>query len=147
MIPSGSQFRQACQVVVTIESFAFSADWRHYPAGGDVWLERKGRRSVPGPEQRRGRQNLFETFQMTSNPYKDGRTLDDCFLEHKGKKSLPAPSDGADMYRILNDQQIDVAPASDPQKVPRSCISELVPIDGSLTTRTVPKVTQKIATM
>ncbi len=52
---------------------------------GDSWLERKGKFNPPGPEQRRNRQNLFETFQEGSNPYKDGRTLGDQWLEHKGK--------------------------------------------------------------
>ena len=37
---------------------------------GDNWLEYKGRAMPPGPEKRRGRQNLTETFQQTSNPYK-----------------------------------------------------------------------------
>ena len=37
---------------------------------GDNWLEYKGRAVPPGPEKRRGRQNLTETFQQTSNPYK-----------------------------------------------------------------------------
>lgn len=106
-------------------------------AGGDEWLERKGKRAVAGPEQRRGRKNLFETFQMSSNPFVDGRTLDDIFLEKQGKRSLPAAS-GADMYGVLQDQDIQVAEA--PKMVPRYCISELVPVDGSLTTRSVPSM-------
>lgn len=112
-------------------------------AGGDEWLERKGRRSVPGPEQRRGRKGLFETFQMSSNPFTDGRTLDDIFLERKGRRALQGPSEGADMYTILQDQQIDVAPA--PREVARYYVSELVPVDGSLTTRTVPSLTKRVA--
>ena len=36
---------------------------------GDSWLEHKGRAMPPGPEKRRGRQNLNETLQQTSNPY------------------------------------------------------------------------------
>lgn len=119
---------------------------RHDPracAGGDEWLERKGRRSVPGPEQRRGRKSLFETFQMSSNPFHDGRTLDDIFLERKGRKALPGPSEGGDMYNILQDQQIEVAQA--PREVARYYVSELVPVDGSLTTRTVPSLTKRVA--
>ena len=110
-------------------------------AGGDEWLERKGRRNVPGPEQRRGRKNLFETFQMSSDPFKDHRTLDDIFLERKGKKWLPTCA-GANMYGILQDQQIDIAAA--PAEVKRYYISELVPVGGSLTTRTVPSLTKQV---
>ena len=40
-------------------------DW----ANGDSWIEYKGRGAPPGPEKRRGRPNLTETFQQTSNPY------------------------------------------------------------------------------
>jgi hypothetical protein len=76
-------------------------------AGGDAWLEKKGKRSVPGPEQRRGRKNLFETFQMSSNPFEDGRSLDDIFLERQGKKSLPA-AEATSMYAILQDSDIQV---------------------------------------
>lgn len=52
---------------------------------GDSWLERKGKYMPPGPEQRRNRQDLFETFQEKSNPYQDGRPLGDLWLERKGK--------------------------------------------------------------
>ena len=97
---------------------------------------------MPGPEQRRGRKSLFETFQMSSNPWKDGRTLDDLFLERKGKRALSA-ANGSDMFGILQDQNIRVAAA--PTHVPRYYISELVPVDGQLTTRTVPSSKQKIA--
>ncbi len=45
----------------------------------------------PGPEKRRGRQNLTETFQQLSNPYVDGRTLDDEWLEHRGRAMPPGP--------------------------------------------------------
>jgi hypothetical protein len=97
---------------------------------------------VPGPEQRRGRKSLFETFQMSSNPWVDGRTLDDLFLERRGRKPLPT-GHGADMYGILQDQVIEVAAA--PTHVPRYCISELVPVDGSLTTRSVPPLARMAA--
>lgn len=40
--------------------------------GGDLWLEAKGKANAPGPEQLRGRRDLFETFQQSSNPYIDG---------------------------------------------------------------------------
>ena len=42
-------------------------------ADGDSWIQYKGRAVPPGPEKRRGRQNLTETFQQTSNPYQVGR--------------------------------------------------------------------------
>lgn len=40
-----------------------------------MWLEAKGKANAPGPEQLRGRQNLFETFQQSSNPYIDGALI------------------------------------------------------------------------
>lgn len=46
-----------------------------HDAGGDMWLEAKGKANAPGPEQLRGRQNLFETFQQSSNPYIDGALM------------------------------------------------------------------------
>jgi hypothetical protein len=110
-------------------------------AGGDEWLERKGKRNVLGPEQRRGRKDLFETLQQSSNPWLDGRTLDDAFLERKGKAVLNCFVDN-DLYSILQDRDIKVAPA--PALVKRYYIDELVPIDGSLTTRTVPSLTKRI---
>ena len=132
--------RNSCRDVQAMPRFV---DWLTIClllAGGDEWLERKGRRSVPGPEQRRGRKSLFETFQMSSNPWLDGRTLDDIFLERKGKRGGLAAATGADMYGILQDQNIQVKAA--PTHVPRYYISELVPVDGSLTTRSVPSSTK-----
>jgi hypothetical protein len=41
---------------------------------------------LAGPEQRRGRKDLTEILQQSSNPYVDGRTLGDAWLEQKGKK-------------------------------------------------------------
>jgi hypothetical protein len=55
----------------------------------DRWLDHKGRGVPPGPEMRRGRRDLSEHIQQTSNPYVDGRPLGDAWLEHKGK-SMPA---------------------------------------------------------
>ena len=49
-------------------------------------MEAKGKATVPGPEQRRGRKDLREVVQQLSNPYKDGRTLGDAWLEAKGKR-------------------------------------------------------------
>lgn len=42
---------------------------------GDEWLERKGKAMPPGPEMRRGRTNLNEVFQQSSNPYQVCRVL------------------------------------------------------------------------
>lgn len=112
-------------------------------SGGDAWLEKKGKARVPGPEQRRGRQGLFETFQQSSNPYVDGRTLDDIFLETKGKSAVPhqSKSDIYRLYEILQDRDIKVAVPSGAVKAHQ--VSELVPVDGSLTTRSVPKLTRR----
>jgi hypothetical protein len=92
---------------------------------------------VPGPEQRRGRHGLFETLQQSSHPYIDGRTLDDGFLECKGKLVRPRFSK-SDMYGILQDRDIKVSNL--PRKIAPQAVSELIPLDGSLTTRTVPKL-------
>lgn len=54
----------------------------------DRWLDYKGR-GVPPAEMRRGRRDLSEHIQQTSNPYVDGRSLGDQWLEQKGK-SMPA---------------------------------------------------------
>ena len=54
--------------------------------GGDLWMEHKGKANVPGPEQRRGRADLKEIVQQSSNPYRDGRSLGDNWLEAKGKR-------------------------------------------------------------
>lgn len=102
-------------------------------AGGDEWLERKGKRDVPGPEQRRGRKDLFETFQQSSNPWKDGRALDDRFLEAKGKQRVTPAHPESGMARILQNTAIAVKPA--PTHAKRYWITALVPADGSMTTR------------
>lgn len=122
-------------------------DWTHpavrFGSGGDAWLEKKGKARVPGPEQRRGRQSLFETFQQSSNPYLDGRTLDDIFLEARGKSAVPHTSqkDVFRLHHILQDRDIQVAVPCcvvKPQQV-----SQLVPVDGSLTTRNVPSLKRR----
>ena len=122
-------------VLTRVSCSTLPDDLRLICAGGDEWLERKGKRSMPGPEQLRGRKNLFETFQQSSNPFVDGRTLDDIFLERRGRKPGRHES-SAHMYKIIQDQDIQVAAA--PSEVPRHYISELIPVDGSLTTRTIP---------
>ena len=94
---------------------------------------------MQGPEQRRGRKDLFETFQQSSNPLVDGRTLDDAFLERRGVRAVPhAYLEGTDMYRIIQDQHIEVA--QPPREVARHYVSELIPVDGSLTTRSIPSL-------
>lgn len=112
-------------------------------AGGDAWLEKKGKARVPGPEQRRGRQGLFETFQQSSNPYVDGRTLDDIFLEAKGKAAVPHTSQDSvhQLYHILQDRDIQVALPSGVVKPQQ--VSQLIPIDGSLTTSSMPSLKRR----
>jgi hypothetical protein len=99
---------------------------------------------VPGPEQRRGRKNLFETLQQSSNPFQDGRSLDDAFLEMKGKQRLSHAQE-EDMYSIIQDRNIAVKAA--PSHVKRYWISELVPVDGSLTTRTAPTLNSQTSAL
>lgn len=77
------------------------------PAGGDMWLEASGKAHAPGPEQLRGRPNLFETFQQSSNPYIDGRTLDDSVLESAARGKLAhfpqKKQSNSEMYKVLQD--------------------------------------------
>lgn len=111
-----------------------------FGSGGDAWLEKKGKARVTGPEQRRGRQGLFETIQQSSNPYLDGRTLDDMFLEARGKSAVPHTSQ-KDMFRlhhILQDRDIAVAVPSGVVKPQQ--VSQLVTVDGSLTTCNIPSL-------
>ena len=56
---------------------------------GDSWLEQKGKKNVASPEVATGRKGLTEVIQQTSNPYKDGRALDDAWLQASGKMSVP----------------------------------------------------------
>lgn len=58
--------------------------------GGDSWLEQKGKRSVPSPEVAMGRRGLAEVLAHgSSNPYQDGRALDDLWLQPSGKLKVP----------------------------------------------------------
>eukprot|EP00892_Ulva_mutabilis_P012117 jgi/Ulvmu1/9278/UM050_0027.1 len=142
-VPPGPEMRRGRKSLFDVLRHSCAEDLVKNPhfTGGDAWLEKKGKARVPGPEQRRGRQNLFETFQQSSNPYMDGRTLDDIFLEAKGKSSVPHPSqsDINRLYQVLQDRDIQVAVPSGLVKPHQ--ISELVPVNGSLTTRSVPKLT------
>lgn len=57
--------------------------------GGDSWLEQKGKKFVASPEVAMGRRGLAEVLQQTSNPYHDGRALDDAWLQPSGKQKVP----------------------------------------------------------
>lgn len=59
--------------------------------GGDAWLEARGKRFVDSPEVSRGRRGLAEVLAQSSNPYADGRALDDAWLTQRGKRRVPVP--------------------------------------------------------
>jgi hypothetical protein len=71
---------------------------------------------APGPEQRRDRQNLFETVQQASNAYEDGRTLGDQWLEYKGRLVPPGPEkrrgrpDLFETFQMRSDPAVDKRP-------------------------------------
>ncbi|KAG2495250.1 hypothetical protein HYH03_006523 [Edaphochlamys debaryana] len=50
-----------------------------------------GKRIVPGPEQRRGRQDLFDVVHHTCHMKPTAYTGGDRWLEHKGKANAPGP--------------------------------------------------------
>ena len=77
----------------------------------DRWIDTKGKRSVPGPEQRRERASLFPIVQpegRIQDAYVDGNALGDAFLEqvwYQGKGcGMVAPRRSGpeqDMWRVL----------------------------------------------
>jgi hypothetical protein len=59
-------------------------------AGDDAWLIQKGKKFVASPEVAMGRRGLAEVLAHgSSNPYEDGRPLDDAWLQPSGKLKVP----------------------------------------------------------
>ena len=76
---------------------------------------------APGPEQRRNRQNLFETIQQGSNCYEDGRTLGDQWLEYKGKHVPPGPEQRRGRPDLFETFQMQSDPAVDKRSLGAIC--------------------------
>uniref|UniRef100_A0A7S3VPQ4 Uncharacterized protein n=2 Tax=Dunaliella tertiolecta TaxID=3047 RepID=A0A7S3VPQ4_DUNTE len=69
--------------------------------GGDEWLKPRGRAKPPPPERKTGRSDLKEVIFQTTNPYRDGRGLDDAWLQRSGKPATAGPQSelGSFIYR------------------------------------------------
>jgi hypothetical protein len=58
--------------------------------GDDAWLTQKGKKFVASPEVAMVRRGLAEVLAHgSSNPYQDGRALDDAWLQPSGKLKVP----------------------------------------------------------
>ncbi|KAG2454761.1 hypothetical protein HYH02_000596 [Chlamydomonas schloesseri] len=78
---------------VALRASRVPMDHYGYPVGNAAAAAEvpPGKRIVPGPEQRRGRQDLFDVVQHTVHLKPQGYTGGDQWLEHKGKGNAPGP--------------------------------------------------------